>query len=93
LHDGSYQTFNVPGTTSTGAVAINDKSHVVGSYVNPKLQQLQGYGSNLVKFIKVTDPNGTMTGPTGINNSDTIGGNLHRFARHRDGVYGDTLAN
>jgi hypothetical protein len=27
-----------------------------------------------VKFIKVTDPNGTMTGPTGINNSDTIVG-------------------
>ncbi len=47
---------------------------MVGSYVNPKLQQLQGYASNLVKFIKVADPNGTMTGPTGINNSGTIVG-------------------
>ena len=27
-----------------------------------------------MKFIKVTDPNGTMMGPTGINNSDTIVG-------------------
>ena len=74
LHDGRYQIFNVPGTTNTSAVAISDKGHVVGSYVDPTLQQLQGYTSNLVKFIKVTDPNGTMTGPTGINNSDTIVG-------------------
>jgi hypothetical protein len=28
----------------------------------------------LVKFINVADPNGTMTGPTGINNLDTIVG-------------------
>jgi hypothetical protein len=27
-----------------------------------------------VKFVKVKDPDGTMTGPTGINNSDTIVG-------------------
>ncbi len=47
---------------------------MVGSYVNPKLQQLQGYTSNFVKFIQVADPNGTQTRPTGINNSDTIVG-------------------
>ena len=74
LHDGSYQTFNVVGTAYTGAVAINDQGHVVGTFVSPKIHQLQGYASNLVKFINVTDPDGTMTFPTGINNSDTIVG-------------------
>ena len=70
---GSYKTFNAFGASTTG-VGLNDKDHVVGNYVDPGLDKIEGFLTNTVNFAKVMDPSGTTTFPSGINNSDVIVG-------------------
>lgn len=75
LRNGTYQTIDVPGVaSSTGAAGTNNHDHVVGTYVDPSLQKVEGFLTNLTKFAKIHDPAGNTTFPYSINDGNVIVG-------------------
>lgn len=75
LSNGAYRTINVPGaTSSTGVSGVNDQDHMVGTYVDPGTQKVEGFLTNLSKFLKIKDPSGSTTFPYAINNHGVIVG-------------------
>lgn len=73
--NGTFQTVNVPSTTATTSVAgINDRERMVGTYVDPTLSKVQGFLTNLSKFVKIHDPASSTTFPFDINSKNVIVG-------------------
>jgi hypothetical protein len=47
---------------------------MVGTYVDPNVQKVEGFLTNLSQFVKIKDPSGSTTFPFGINNRGVIVG-------------------
>src|SRR5262245_14476231 len=76
-HEPSYTItlFNVPGTTSTTAFAINARGQIVGSYRDDSARD-HGYLFNHGTFTTIDPPGATLTSPVGINLRCQIIGNF-----------------
>jgi hypothetical protein len=75
LHDGAYQTVDVPdsGATTNGD-GLNDEHLFVGSYKNQSQQSYEGFVTNTTDFVELTVPGSVTTFPTGINDSNVVVG-------------------
>jgi uncharacterized membrane protein len=75
LQNGTFETIDVTGAgATTGAAGLNDKGHIVGTYVDPQIQKVEGFLTNLSRFIKIHDPASSTTFPYAINNKNVIVG-------------------
>lgn len=91
--DGTFESFDYPGTSHTFAHAVNDTGHVVGAYEDDA-----GVAHGFLRhsdgsFVAVDHPEGTSTVPYGINNRSEIVGHWRGsktgdrgFLRRSDGT-------
>jgi probable HAF family extracellular repeat protein len=73
--NGSYTTFNLPGSKgTTEAFGLNDKTSIVGAYDDPTTQSEEGYIYNTGKYQTLIVPGSVTTFPNAINDSAVVVG-------------------
>ncbi len=85
--------FNVPNSSQTQVVGINDFGHISGSYIDASGEQSYAFLYANHKFITLAFPGARQTFGAGLNDSDEVVGtymdtafNTHGFL-YRDGQY------
>jgi uncharacterized membrane protein len=86
----TFQSFDFPGATSTGATGINDSGQIVGDYFLPSTG-VHGFLKDGANFVSIDYPGALNTLVSGINDSgqivggyQTMLGSGHGFLSARD---------
>jgi uncharacterized membrane protein len=75
FRNGTYTTFNLPGSgATTEAAGLNDKTLIVGAYDDPTTQAYEGFVYNTVKYQTLIVPGSVTTFPEAINDSGVVVG-------------------
>ncbi|SRR6266568_1394144 len=75
-HNGQVSKIDFPGAVkgTTAAFGVNDAGQIVGTYVDPSINKIEGYLLNQGKFTQVRYPGASTTFPHAISNTPIVVG-------------------